>query len=143
MCSKIQRLSLAAFLGLLAAGCSKPPAIVAPPAPLDIAKALCAQDLKLHVAFKDPASVTIGRVEQTPSPRRWNLEKDQAGNVAKDASGDVVWSRAPDDDDPKHVYVLMMINAKNSFGGYGGEEPYNCGVDVEAKKILGIEKITS
>jgi hypothetical protein len=88
-------------------------ALVAGPAQAD-PQTVCLSSIKR--TLKDPASA---RVE---SFSRWEPKS------FTDAQGSAV---------PANHYTLM-VNAKNSFGGYAGAKLYDCMLTVDDKRVLRI-----
>lgn len=95
-----------------------PPDTPASPEVVEAAKAACAARLKTDLAWKDPDSVKIGAVERR---KTWHAPID----------GKTV---------PARIYVLR-VNAKNSYGGYTGEQPYLCNLDLGEKTVLSIQPL--
>ena len=89
----------------------------ADPVVVEGAKAACISKLKSDVAFKDPDSVRIGTVE------RQNL-----GEVSFDGKRHLVRAYS------------MQVNARNSYGGYTGEQLFGCYLDPAESRVLKISK---
>lgn len=95
-----------------------PPDTQASPETVEAAKAACVARLRTDVAWKDPESLRIGAVERR---KTWHAPID----------GKAV---------PARIYVVR-VNARNSYGGYSGEQPFMCNMDLSEKTVLSIQPL--
>lgn len=79
------------------------------------ATALC--ETAVRNQMKDPESAKIKDIRRSRTDR---------------------WCRTP----PIQVrYYWMTVNGKNSYGGYVGEKPYRCALDMGESVVLGVAQI--
>jgi len=92
-----------------------PPDLPAAPDVVAKAKASCEQAVRQRM--KDPESARIKDVRR--------------GETAS-------WCRHG----PEPVrYYWMTVNAKNSYGGYVGEQSYRCAMDINEQTVLGVAQL--
>lgn len=99
-------------VALVLGGCGSP--VVAEHAQQDVIDTCQASVRKM---LKDPASATFDGWTAAPA------SGTPTGLVYDPTAGDLYYSASG------------MVNAKNGFGGYGGDEPYSCDAVVTANTV--------
>lgn len=85
---------------------------------IEAGKALCREVAPKSVSWKDPDSLRIGDV----IPGKV---------VSTDVDGQKIRSR----------YFSVMVNAKNSYGGYTGEKTLGCYASEDGQKVLKVSTL--
>ena len=78
------------------------------------ASALC--DAAVRAEMKDPEAARVSNIRR--------------GRIGK-------WCRPNID----VRYYWMVVNGKNSYGGYVGDKPYRCALDMSESTVLGVAQI--